>query len=73
ECGEYLNVLLNDFWVTFLFELRDVGTGEQWHRVVYTALSIPDAICEIGFSEPHEQTTYQVEARSCVVLISQFL
>ncbi|MEM6868190.1 MAG: glycogen debranching protein GlgX [Cyanobacteria bacterium P01_C01_bin.121] len=73
QAGEYLHVMLNAYWETLEFELPHLGTGEQWHRVVNTALALPEAICEIGFSEPHEQTTYQVEARSCVVLISQFL
>lgn len=71
KAGEYLHVMFNVYWEGLAFELPLLGQGEQWHRVVNTALSLPNSFCELGASSPHEQDTYQVEARSCVVLIAQ--
>lgn len=71
KANEYLHVMLNAYWQPLEFELPLLGAGEQWHRVVNTALALSDAICEIGFSEPHLKETYCVEDRACVVLIAQ--
>jgi len=71
KASEYLHVMLNAYWEALEFELPLLGAGERWHRVINTALSLSEAICEIGFSEPYSKETYRVEARSCVVLIAQ--
>jgi glycogen operon protein len=63
--------MLNAYWEELEFELPLLGEGEHWHRVVNTALSLPEAFCELGATSPHTGDTYSVEARSCVVLIAQ--
>ncbi len=68
---EYLHVMLNAYWEELEFELPPLGEGERWHRVVNTALSLPDAFCELGTTSPHHGDFYSVEVRSCVVLIAQ--
>jgi glycogen operon protein len=71
QANEYLHVMLNAYWEALEFELPLLGRGERWHRVVNTALSLPEAFCELGLTSPHLEDTYHVEARSCVVLIVQ--
>ncbi len=71
QSKEYLHVMLNAYWEELEFELPLLGEGERWHRVVNTALSLPEAFCELGEISPHTGDTYPVEARSCVVLIAQ--
>ena len=71
QANEYLHVMFNAYWEMLEFELPLLGIGERWHRVVNTALSLPQAFCEIDTTTPHEENIYQVEPRSCVVLIAQ--
>jgi glycogen operon protein len=71
QANEYLHVMLNAYWEALEFELPLLGKGERWHRLVNTALSLPEAFCELGATSPHTGDTYRVEARSCVVLIAQ--
>lgn len=69
QANEYLHVMLNAYWESLTFELPLLGRGERWHRVVNTALSLPEAFCELDGASPHREESYLVEARSCVVLI----
>lgn len=69
QANEYLHIMLNAYWESLDFELPLVGQGEQWCRVVNTALPLSEAFCELQATEPHMENTYRVEARSCVVLI----
>ena len=69
--GEYLHVMLNAFWEPLAFELPVLGEGEFWHRIVDTALPLPETFCELGASTPIRGGSYEVAARSSVVLMVQ--
>ena len=69
QANEYLHVMLNAYWESLEFELPLLGQGEHWHRVVDTALSLSEAFCDLDVASPHQDDTYLVEPRSCVVLI----
>ena len=73
QANEYLHVMLNAYWESLEFELPLLGQGERWHRVVDTALSLPETFCELKAASPHQEDTYRVEPRSCVVLIVKAL
>lgn len=70
EHGEHLYLMLNADWEPLTVELPTVPSGQQWHRVVHTALPSPDDMAEPG-TEPHvAESTYRVEARSVVILLA---
>jgi glycogen operon protein len=71
QANEYLHVIFNAYWESLEFELPRLDRGECWHRVVNTALSLPEAFCELGATSLYRGNTCIVEDRSCVVLIAQ--
>ncbi len=71
EHGEHLYVMLNAYWEPLTFELPTVPSGQQWHRVVDTALPSPDDMAEPGSEPPVAESTYRVEARSVVILLAR--
>ena len=71
EAKEHLHVMLNAYWEPLTFELPLPEEGQCWHRIVDTSLSLPETVCEINAAHPFKGEAYQVEARSCVVLMEK--
>jgi glycogen operon protein len=71
RADEYLFVTFNAYWQPLEFELPSPGEGKHWYRVVDTSLPLPHSFCEPGTAAPHLAETYNVKARSCVVLMSR--
>jgi glycogen operon protein len=69
EADEYLHVILNAYWEPLQFELPPLGHGDCWHCVIDTALSLPATFSQLDAATPVKDHYYEVEARSCVVLI----
>lgn len=67
--------MLNAFWEPLTFELPKDRHQRQtrWLRVIDTYLPSPDDICEPELAPLHSEPTYEVQARSVVVLLSQAL
>ncbi|WP_072013950.1 glycogen debranching protein GlgX [Myxosarcina sp. GI1] len=71
QLGEYLHVMFNAYWETLSYELPQLRSGHNWHRVIDTALPTPDDFCEPRTAPIVNQQQYQVEARSSVVLMAK--
>ena len=71
EAKEHLHVMLNAYWEPLTFELPPPEEGQCWHRIVDTSLSLAETVCEINAAYPFKGKAYQVEARSCVVLMEK--
>jgi glycogen operon protein len=67
--GEYLHVLLNAYWDALPFELPVLGFHEGWYRIVDTALTLSEAVCELDSAVQVSEKTYLVTGRSIVVLM----
>ncbi|MGH2414552.1 MAG: glycogen debranching enzyme, partial [Microcystaceae cyanobacterium] len=67
--NEHLYVILNAYWQPLTFEMPLLEPGEDWHRLIDTALPTPDDCCDLETAPPIKKQTYQVEAHSSVVLM----
>jgi glycogen operon protein len=68
QAGEHLHVMLNAYWEPLTFELPPLPTGQQWRRVVDTALASPGDFSLPHLAPPVPGAVYEVAARSAVVL-----
>ena len=59
-------VMINAYWEPLRFQIQE-GSPQDWVRIVDTDLPSPDDFSECGVQL--QQSTYQVAARSTVVLI----
>ena len=64
---EHLYVAYNAFWEALEFELPALPAGQQWRRVVDTALASPHDIVEPGQEAVEQRTRYPLAARSVAV------
>jgi glycogen operon protein len=69
--GESLYVILNAYWEPLQFELPELAGGQQWHRVVDTALPPPEDLAEPGQEQPLADDAYLATARSVVILLAR--
>jgi len=67
-----LHGMLNAYWEPLSFELPNLTAegGGPFRRCIDTALASPNDIRRWEDAPPHEPTTYEVEARSMVLLAS---
>lgn len=63
-------VMINAYWQDLRFVVQE-GQTDEWRRVVDTARSSPDDICEPGLEATLSDQRYTVQARSVVVLRRQ--
>jgi glycogen operon protein len=63
-----LYVMINAFWEDLTFVVQE-GEAKEWIRVVDTGLPSPSDFCEPGSAEALPSLSYQVRARSVVVLV----
>jgi isoamylase len=63
-----LYVMVNAFWQPLSFRIQ-VGTTNQWKRVIDTSLETPNDILPEAATEGINDLTYSVAARSLVVLV----
>jgi glycogen operon protein len=66
---EEMHVMLNAYWEPLIFELPQPQPRTHWYRIVNTARPAPKDIVD-GTTEAVSGNRYQVEARSCVVLMA---
>ncbi|MBN1890496.1 MAG: glycogen debranching protein GlgX [Thermoflexales bacterium] len=67
---EHLHVMLNAYWEPLSFELPPLPAGQQWHRIVNTALPSPDDFSDSETAPPVKQHKYRLEARSAAILLA---
>ncbi|MDD1718774.1 MAG: glycogen debranching protein GlgX [Methanoregulaceae archaeon] len=67
-----LNIMVNAYWEELAFEISPGGdVYEPWRRCIDTSLESPDDVCD-WFNAPEIVTsTYQVQPRSVVLLITR--
>ncbi|MGB5445007.1 MAG: glycogen debranching protein GlgX [Psychromonas sp.] len=70
EDEEDLHIMFNMYWEALEFELPAIA-GEQWHRAIDTSLLSPLDIVKTGDEIVHNGTSFKVNGRSIVVLISK--
>ena len=70
EQGQDIHIMFNMFWEPLQFELPVIAT-RNWHISINTASTSPNDIAIIGKEKIYKSSTYQVSARSIVVLISK--
>ena len=63
-----LYVMINAYWQPLTFTIQEGGPG-QWRRAVDTALARAQDISERGSEPVVPSTSYEVQARSVVVLL----
>jgi isoamylase len=71
ESGLSLNLIINAYWEPLEFELPPLPDGQQWHCWLDTALPSPQEIVPWSGAKPVSGSTYLVQARALVGLISQ--
>jgi isoamylase len=64
------HVILNAYWEPLDFDLPELPPGQQWQRLVDTALPAPDDFSDPALALPAGQHQYQAQARSSVILIA---
>ena len=64
------HIMLNAYWEPLDFDLPELPPGQQWHRLVDTALASPDDFCNLPPVVPIDKHQYRAQARSSVVLIA---
>lgn len=69
--NEYLHVIFNAYWESLTFELPKLTTEHNWHRIIDTSLPTPEDFCELATAPLIPDCSYQVEARSSVVLMAK--
>lgn len=65
-----IHIMMNMYWEPLDFALPPVP-GYQWHRVLDTSLPVPDDIVGGGHEIKISDSSYRVDGRSVVVLISR--
>ncbi len=67
----HLYIALNAYWEPLDFDLPELPVGQQWYRLVDTALASPDDF-PVGppLALPIDQLQYQAQARSAVILVA---
>jgi len=66
-----LHVIVNAYWEALDFEIPPPGdTQTAWRRVIDTSLDPPDDVCAWGEAPNIQQSTYAVQPRSVVLLIT---
>ncbi|MBD2481737.1 glycogen debranching protein GlgX [Planktothrix sp. FACHB-1365] len=73
EKGEYLHIMLNAYWEPLKFQIPPLSKNERWHRLVDTALVVPNDISSLSVAPPISVKYYHVSPRSAVVLMAQSL
>ena len=68
---EHLYVVFNAYWDSLCFELPPLDPGDRWHRIVDTARRSPDDFWDLDAAPAVKGNSYQVEARSSVVLMAK--
>jgi glycogen operon protein len=66
-----MHVLLNAYWEPLDFELPPLPAHQSWARLVDTANQPPGDFANPAVVLPDSRQSYQVQARSAVVLIAQ--
>jgi len=73
--GEHLHIILNAYWQPLTFELPAPGLEDnpnlQWYRIIDTSLAVPNDIHSPGEAPAITSNTYEVAARSSIVLLAQ--
>jgi glycogen operon protein len=67
EQNDDLYVMINAGWQLLRFEIQ-MGQASEWRRVIDTSLPSPSDILVPGMDQPVRSRTYDVQARSVVVL-----
>ena len=72
--SEHLHIILNAYWQPLTFELPPPGLEDdpelQWHRIIDTALVSPNDVHSVEEAPTVTSNTYEVEARSTIVLMA---
>ena len=68
---EHLHIILNAFWEPLTFALPPLPSGQQFHRVVDTALPSPADYCEPQSAPPVLARSYTAQARSAIILLAR--
>ena len=67
-----LHIMNNAYWEPLEFEVPPLGTGHQpWRRCVDTFLEVPEDICTWADAKVVDDSTYPVQPRSIVILVSK--
>ena len=66
---EHLYVAFNAYWQALSFELPPLDSGENWHRLVDTALSAPEDFWPLAIAPMVEGERYRLGARAAIVLM----
>ncbi len=70
QAGEHLHIMLNGYWEPLNFQIPPLK-GQKWHRIVDTALAVPNDITSTNVAPAILTSYYRVSARSSVILISK--
>jgi glycogen operon protein len=65
-----LHAMLNAYWEPLVFQLPPTPNGLEWHRCIDTAVDPPNDIRPLDEALFVEQTRYEVQPRSIVLLVS---
>ncbi|MGF1478247.1 MAG: glycogen debranching protein GlgX [Cyanophyceae cyanobacterium] len=68
---EYLHVMLNAYWESLTYELPSLAQGRSWYRIIDTSLPTPDDFSELATASGVKNRSYQVKARTSVVLMAK--
>ena len=71
QYSEYLHVMFNAYWKSLTFELPQLSSGHNWYRIIDTSLPTPNDFCELATAPVVPDWHYQVQPRTCVVLIAK--
>jgi len=68
---EHLHIMLNAYWKPLLFELPPLPKNNRWHRIIDTALAVPNDFCNEKTAPSVPGNYYRALGRSSVVLMAQ--
>jgi glycogen operon protein len=68
--AEHLHMMFNAFWGSLVFDLPQLPPGQQWQRMVDTALPSPMDFPDTSQALQPGQAQYNVQARSTVILVA---
>jgi isoamylase len=71
--AEHLHMMFNAYWEALAFELPGLAPGQEWRRMVDTALPSPADFPETPAGLQTGQLQYTVQARSAVILTAALL
>ena len=63
--------MFNAYWESLTHELPRLLPEHSWYRIIDTSLPTPDDFCELATAPLVENQSYQVEARTSVVLMAK--